>query len=125
VAPLPFLTSSWSATEGYRVGQILARDRGITAVFAANDAFALGVIKALDEADLRVPDDVSVVGFDDLKEAAFFRPALTTVLLDFEAIGRTAVARIVATINGERETDTSLIEPVFVLRDSTAPPHVS
>ena len=77
--PEPLATSDWSAAEGYRVGRELAARKDVTAIFAANDPFALGVIKALDEAGRDVPGDVSVVGFDDVKEAPFFRPALTTV----------------------------------------------
>ena len=71
VAPTPLPTSDWSAAEGYRVGRELAARKDVTAVFAANDPFALGVIKAMDEAGRDVPVDVSVVGFDDVKEAPF------------------------------------------------------
>lgn len=122
VAPPPIPTSDWSAAEGYRVGLQLARDRNVTAVFAANDSFALGLIKALDEAGISVPDDVSVVGFDDVKESPFFRPALTTVTLDFEAIGHIAVSSILAIIKGDADSDIPLIEPALVVRDTTAPP---
>lgn len=121
-APAPLATSDWSAAEGYRVGLELAREADLTAIFAANDPFALGVIKALDDSGLSVPDDVSVVGFDNVKESAFFRPALTTVTLDFEAIGHIAVSRILAMIKGEAESDIPLIEPHLVIRDTTAPP---
>lgn len=122
VAPPPIPTSDWSAAEGYRVGQQLSVDRSITAVFAANDPFALGLVKAFDEAGIRVPEDVSVVGFDDVKESPFFRPALTTVTLDFEAIGHIAVTRILAMIKGEAEGDIPLIEPALVVRETTASP---
>ena len=121
-APLPLATSDWSAAEGFRVGLELAREKDLTAIFAANDSFALGVIKALDDSGLSVPDDVSVVGFDNVNESAFFRPALTTVTLDFEAIGHVAVSRILAMISGEAEGDIPLIEPPLVIRDTTAPP---
>ncbi|WP_401000711.1 LacI family DNA-binding transcriptional regulator [Agromyces sp. GXQ0307] len=122
VGPPPLETADWSAAEGYRVGRELARTPGVTAVFAANDPFALGVIKALDEAGLEVPGDVSVVGFDDVKESPYYRPALTTVTLDFEAIGHVAVTRILEMIRGESHGDIPYIQPEFVLRDTTAAP---
>lgn len=120
--PAPLATTDWSAKEGYRVGRELAARKDVTAVFAANDPFALGVIKAMDDAGRSVPDDVSVVGFDDVKEAPFFRPALTTVKLDFEAIGHIAVSRILAMIKDEAEGDIPLLEPRLILRDTTASP---
>jgi len=122
VAPPPLATVDWSAAEGYRVGRELARNREITAIFAANDPFALGVVKALDEAGIDVPGQVSIVGFDDVKESPYFRPALTTVTLDFEAIGHIAVTRILAMIRGDAEGDIPLIEPALIVRDTTAPP---
>jgi DNA-binding LacI/PurR family transcriptional regulator len=122
VRPAPFTTTDWSAAEGYRAGRELARVEGMTAVFAANDPFALGVMKALTEAGLDVPGDVSVVGFDDVKEAPYFQPALTTVMLDFEAIGHIAVTRILAMIRGDLGGNVPLIDPHLVIRDTTAPP---
>ncbi|WP_087871815.1 LacI family DNA-binding transcriptional regulator [Arthrobacter globiformis] len=121
-APEPIPTSDWSAAEGYRVGCELATRKDVTAVFAANDAFALGVIKAMDEAGRNVPGDVSVVGFDDVKDAPFFRPALTTVRIDFEAIGQLAVSRVLAMIKDGAEGDVPPLEPKLVTRDTTAPP---
>lgn len=120
--PPPIPTVDWSAAEGYRVGCELSKRKDVTAVFTANDPFALGVIKALDDAGRDVPGDVSVVGFDDVKEAPYFRPALTTVRLDFEAIGHIAVSRILAMIREEAEGDIPLLEPHLILRDTTAPP---
>ncbi|WP_438352269.1 LacI family DNA-binding transcriptional regulator [Microbacterium sp. CJ88] len=121
-APPPLETSDWSAQEGYRAGRELARNPEVTAIFTANDPFALGVVKALDEAGIDVPGDVSVVGFDDVKESPYFRPALTTVTLDFEAIGHIAVTRILAMIRGDADGVIPLIEPSLVVRDTTAPP---
>jgi DNA-binding LacI/PurR family transcriptional regulator len=79
-------------------------------------------MKALTEAGLDVPGDVSVVGFDDVKEAPYFQPALTTVMLDFEAIGHIAVTRILAMIRGDLGGNVPLIDPHLVIRDTTAPP---
>jgi len=121
-APTPIVAADWSPSEGYRIGSKLAAISGVTAVFAASDSFALGVVKALDDAGMNVPADISVVGFDDVKEAAFFRPALTTVTLDFEALGQIAVDRILAMITEQTAEDCPLLEPTLVVRDSTAPP---
>lgn len=120
-APPPLLTGDWSAAEGYRVGRELAARPDVTAVFAANDPFALGVVKALTEAGVDVPRDVSVVGFDNVREAPYFQPALTTVNLDFEAIGHIAVTRILAMIHGGGTDPIPLIEPELVVRGTTGP----
>ncbi|MCS5734716.1 LacI family DNA-binding transcriptional regulator [Herbiconiux daphne] len=122
VVPPVVTTADWSAESGYRAGLELADRPGITAVFAANDPFALGVMKAFDERRIAVPADVSVVGFDDVAEARYFQPALTTVVLDFEEVGRVAVERILAMMRGEDAETIPLIEPMLVVRDSTAPP---
>ena len=71
-----------------RAGRPAGRGTRATAVFCGNDTMALGVIRALTERGLRVPEDVSVVGFDDVPEAGFFRPPLTTVRQDFDEVGR-------------------------------------
>lgn len=82
------LVGDWSARSGYELGQHLAKDRRVTAIFCANDHMALGVLRALSEVGRRVPADVSVVGFDDIPEAPFMIPPLTTVRQDFAALGR-------------------------------------
>jgi DNA-binding LacI/PurR family transcriptional regulator len=78
----------WGAGSGYAAGRRLAEQRDVTAVFAANDQTALGVIRALHDAGRRVPRDVSVVGFDDTPESAYFVPALTTIRQDFTEVVR-------------------------------------
>jgi LacI family transcriptional regulator len=110
---------------GYAAAQqFLALDDPPTAIFAANDASAFGVMEAMQEAGLRVPDDMSVVGFDDVAEAAQVHPALTTVRQPLEAMGRRAAQLLLerlddADLPGERvELPTELI-----IRESCAPPH--
>jgi DNA-binding LacI/PurR family transcriptional regulator len=86
------LHGDWTPRSGYRAGRkLLDRLDGVTAVFAANDQMALGVLRAFAEAGVRVPEDVSVVGFDDIPEAEFLHPPLTTVRQDFPAVGRRCV----------------------------------
>ena len=80
---------------------------------------AMGAMRALVEAGRSVPDDVSVVGFDDIPEASFAQPPLTTIRQDFAALGREAVRLVVGAIGGE-ELPSTLVPPRLVTRDSTA-----
>ena len=118
--PAPHLLGDWSASSGYEVGVGIARQEDVTAVFCANDQMALGLLLALHEAGRSVPGDVSVVGFDDIPEAGYLIPPLTTVRQDFTEVGRRAIAILQAALRGESVTG-SLIEPELVLRASTAP----
>lgn len=95
-APVPdVLYGDWSPRSGYAAGQELARRRAagedVTAVFVANDQMALGLLRAFREEGIEVPADVSVAGFDDVPEAEFFAPPLTTVRQDFAAVGRHSI----------------------------------
>jgi DNA-binding LacI/PurR family transcriptional regulator len=119
--PGPELTGDWSAESGYAAGLQIAEDRDVTAVFAANDAMALGALKALHEKGRRVPEDVSVVGFDDVPEAAYYWPALTTVNQDFASLGRRAVELTLRALEGEADPVSELVEPEVVVRDSSGP----
>jgi DNA-binding LacI/PurR family transcriptional regulator len=116
---------SWSAADGYAAGRDLAEaivaGEGPTAVFAGNDQLALGLLRALWERGVRVPDDVSVVGFDDVDGSAYFVPPLTTVRQPFAELGRRAVAMLLAALAGE-PVSVQRIEPELVVRSSTAPP---
>ncbi|PZG24297.1 LacI family transcriptional regulator [Micromonospora craterilacus] len=119
----PLVPADWSAAAGYRCGQMLARMPDVTAVFTANDHLALGVLRALHEHGRRVPDDISVVGFDDVPEAAYFIPPLTTVRPDFDAVARASLEMLLAQIESVsggalRET----IAPALVPRQSVAAP---
>ncbi len=111
----------WTPASGYAAGKAIAADRDVTAVFVGNDEMALGLILAFDEAGLRVPQDVSVVGFDDTPESAFFSPPLTTIHQDFTEVGRLSVEQLLALVEGEPQQQIT-IEPSLVVRKSTAPP---
>jgi DNA-binding LacI/PurR family transcriptional regulator len=74
--------------------------RGVTAVFAANDYSALGVLKAAHQRGIRVPEDLSVVGFDDVPESGYFLPSLTTMRQDFAELGRQALSLLLAQLDG-------------------------
>ena len=101
--------------------RILEDDPAVTAVFVANDQMAMGTLRALAERGLRVPDDVSVVGFDDIPEASFFQPPLTTIRQDFASLGRAAVRLVIGALAGE-ELESALVPPRLVTRASTARP---
>ncbi len=116
------IPAGWSARSGYEVGQEVARRPEVTAVFTANDHLALGLVRALAEHGRRVPDDVSVVGFDDVPESGFFLPPLTTVRQDFGAVARTSLEVLLGRIDGDDGDGHHLIAPVLVERDSVAPP---
>ncbi|MFV2020635.1 LacI family DNA-binding transcriptional regulator [Micromonospora sp. LOL_023] len=120
----PLVPADWSAASGYRAGQMLARMRDVTAIFAANDHLALGILRALNERGRRVPDEVSIVGFDDVPEAAYFTPPLTTVRPDFDAVAKASLALLLRQIeSGSRSDERYTIEPTLVSRDSVAAPH--
>lgn len=102
--PEPLAGRDWSARTGFEYGQRIARDKSVTAVFCANDDMALGLLRALHEAGRRVPEDVSVVGFDDIPAAAYFGPPLTTVRQDFDELGRRALAGVMGLIDSSGAT---------------------
>ncbi|MFV2024632.1 LacI family DNA-binding transcriptional regulator [Micromonospora sp. LOL_028] len=119
----PLVPADWSAASGYRAGQMLARMRDVTAIFAANDHLALGILRALSERGRRVPDEVSIVGFDDVPEAAYFTPPLTTVRPDFDAVAKASLALLLRQIeSGARSDERHTIEPALVHRRSVAAP---
>ncbi len=117
----PVIEGDWTAGSGYAAVEAV-RESGATAVFAANDQMALGLLGGLHEAGLSVPGDISVVGFDDIPDAAFYWPRLTTVRQDFEESARRAVAAAVAGSAGAAASDLPPVAPVLVARDSVAPP---
>lgn len=115
------LRGDWTAATGHRIGAALAAGEPPTAVFAANDQTALGMLAAFREAGLRVPQDVSVVGFDDVPEAPYLAPPLTTVRQDFPVLGQKLMGRVDALLSGADPEPESIV-PELVLRASTAPP---
>ncbi|MEV0595180.1 LacI family DNA-binding transcriptional regulator [Nonomuraea cavernae] len=113
------LRGDWSPRSGYELGRRLAEDPSVTAIFAGNDQMALGVLRALREAGRRVPEDVSVVGFDDMPESAYYCPPLTTVRQDFREVGRHAFHLLLDQMAGEPGESRRLVEPDLVVREST------
>jgi DNA-binding LacI/PurR family transcriptional regulator len=100
---------------------LMRRDRSFTALFAFNDVSAIGAIRALQEAGLRVPQDVSVLGFDDIYGAAFHNPALTTIRQPLFEMGRLAAQTLLKSIDGKEEQPPLIsAEPTLIIRDSCA-----
>jgi DNA-binding LacI/PurR family transcriptional regulator len=128
-APVPEAEAGdWSARSGYAAMQrLLAAYPDLTALFVANDHMALGALRALDEAGRRVPDDVSVIGFDDVPEAEYFRPPLTTVRQHFPEAGRRAVRLLLGLIRPEEapaagpDPGAELVPTELLVRRSTGP----
>lgn len=114
------LQGDWSARSGYQAGRVLAADPEVSAVFAGNDQMAIGLLLALHEAGRTVPGDVSVVGFDDIPEAAYLIPPLTTLRQDFEDEGRRVVAMLLAQIEQPAAEPVPVrIVPELIVRSST------
>jgi len=123
-APEPAeLAGDWSSASGYALGCQLATDPDLTAVFCGNDTMALGVIRALVERGFRVPGDVSVVGFDDVPEAGYYLPPLTTVRQDFGEVGRQALSALVDRMSGAIPPGPRIrVAPELIVRASAASP---
>ena len=117
------MRGDWTARSGYELGRRLAARPEVTAVFAANDQMAIGALRALREAGRDVPGDVSLVGYDDIPEAAYLWPPLTTVRQDFGAAGRQSLDLLVSQMRGApRNPQVTLIDTELVVRESSAPP---
>ncbi len=116
------LVGDWSSDSGRAAGRDLASREGVTAVFVANDQMALGVMHAIHAMGLRIPEDISVVGFDDTPESASFWPALTTVRQHFDQVGRASLKALVAAIEGAPRAVGELVPTELIVRESAAPP---
>ena len=117
------LVGDWSPGSGYRLGQQHAADptRTFTALFAANDQMALGAMHAFSQAGIRIPNDVSVIGFDDIPEAEHLTPPLTTIRQDFAELGATVMSTLLELILDGTLEEAKHPVPRLVVRESTAP----
>jgi DNA-binding LacI/PurR family transcriptional regulator len=120
--PKPVL-AGWTADRGYEAAKRLAKDPKVTAILCGNDDIALGAIRALHDAGRAVPDDVSIVGFDDVPLARFYTPSLTTVRQDFKALGKACFHVLLSVLNPAAPTaHPTLPAAELVVRESAAPP---
>ena len=124
------LEGDWTAAGGYAAAcRLLNEGAAFTALFVGNDQMALGALRALREHGLRVPEDISIVGFDDIPEAAFYEPPLTTIQQDFSALGRQSVEYLVELIDQRDSPNPApnlvhqrVLYPRFIERQSTDVP---
>jgi DNA-binding LacI/PurR family transcriptional regulator len=114
----------WTARSGYDAGLQIATDPSITAVYAANDEMAFGLMRALYEHGRRVPDDISVVGFDDIALSGFSSPPLTTVKQDFRTVGHELVRLVLGQIRDRSHHPQGrvVVPTTLIVRGTTAPP---
>lgn len=127
IEPWPAWAGNWSAQSGYEAGQYVAQHPEITAVFCANDEMAFGLLRALHEADVQVPEDVSVVGFDSIMLSEFATPPLTTVAIDYDAMGARLFELLLQEIRGsvsrqDGEAETVLLPTKLLVRETTSAP---
>ncbi len=115
------LRGDWTARSGYENGMAIARQPEVSAVFVASDRMALGVLRALAESGRRVPEEVSVVGFDDIPESAYYSPPLTTVRQDGVFYGHVGFEMLMDAIDGRPATQELDLPAELVVRQSTAP----
>jgi len=124
VAPDPDLVrqSGWNIDKAYEAARtLLAERRDFTAIVAGSDFMAIGILRALTEHGLRVPDDVSLVGFDDVEFSQYTIPPLTTVRQDCVAMGCGAVQRLIAMIEGTGEVSPLILPTQLIVRKSAGP----
>ena len=112
------LHGDWTADSGRAIGTQLLRAGGVSALFVANDQMALGLMHALADHGLSVPSDVSIVGFDDIPEAAHFTPPLTTMRQDFTELGHRMMATVSAVLDGREVTQPGKTAPPLIVRES-------
>lgn len=108
----------WSAQSGYKLTKEIIKNKEITAIFAGNDAMALGALKALNESDLQVPKNISLVGFDDAPESQFLSPSLTTARQDFQEVGAQALDLLLNLISKKKTPKNVAIKPEILIRES-------
>jgi DNA-binding LacI/PurR family transcriptional regulator len=116
----PVIATDWAPRAAVRAAAELPDDA--TAVFCFNDEIAMGVLRAAAEAGRRVPEDLSVVGFDDMPLAEIWTPGITTVRMDFAELGRAAVGVLRQRIAGHAMIEVPPVEPTLIVRSSAAPP---
>ncbi|WP_432413961.1 LacI family DNA-binding transcriptional regulator [Pantoea allii] len=121
LSPYCVLRGDWSAKSGYQAMLTQLPDALPQALLVANDEMALGAMRALHQHGVAIPADISIVGYDDTAESAWYQPPLTTVRQDLQQLGTHSVDRVLAELRGEAVTS-RILEPVLVIRETTAVP---
>jgi DNA-binding LacI/PurR family transcriptional regulator len=114
------IVGDWTIAKGFEVGVKISKlKKRPTAVFCANDHLALGMMKAFSEAGIDVPGDISIIGFDNIPEANYLIPALTTVGQNFDELGSNAIEKMLLQLRNSSKKEAVMIKPALVLRSST------
>ncbi|WP_409316941.1 LacI family DNA-binding transcriptional regulator [Pseudomonas sp. KCJK9016] len=122
VSPARVLESDFTSTGGYNAAAVLLESNPPSAIFAGNDMIGIGVLRAAAERNVRVPSELSVIGFDDIQMSRYVYPALTTVGQSILQLGEMAAEVLLRRIAApELATDQRIVTPSIVLRESTAP----
>ena len=121
LTPGPSVAGDFEVPSGYKAAnQLLEQKKPFTAIFIANDRMALGALRALDEHGLRVPEDISIVGFDDMMEAAYFKPPLTTIRQDLYDLAHQSIEYLVSIIDHpDTPVQQRVLYPELIVREST------
>lgn len=125
LAPFSVMHGDWSSASGYKLAStLLSQPRRPTAVLVANDQMALGVLRAAHQCGIAVPQHLSVVGYDDTEDSAYFQPPLTTIAQDFRLSGRESVTRLVQMLENPQQTAPAslLLNTTLMQRQTTSPP---
>jgi DNA-binding LacI/PurR family transcriptional regulator len=115
---------TWAVKSGYeQMKRILAHSPRPTAVFTANDRMAIGAMRAINEVGLRIPEDISIVGLDNIEETPFLTPPLTTIVNPFEELARLGTKHLIDALSGRDANHTDIVlEPELIIRESTGEP---
>ncbi|MEY4290685.1 MAG: hypothetical protein RL130_627, partial [Actinomycetota bacterium] len=114
------IVGDWSIARGFEVGvKVSKMKKRPTAIFCANDHLALGMIKAFSENSIDVPGDISIIGFDNIPEASYLIPALTTVGQNFDELGNNAIEKMLLQLRNSSMKEAVMIKPALVVRSST------
>lgn len=107
---------------GYEAAETIKAHPEITAVFCGSDIVAIGLMRRAQELGIAIPEDLSVIGFDDLNACTYVYPALTTIRQDIPLKGQITARTLLSKIAGEEEKEKQIIEPTLVIRNSTSSP---
>jgi DNA-binding LacI/PurR family transcriptional regulator len=121
LSPCCVLRGDWSAKSGYQAMLAQLPNALPQALLVANDEMALGAMRALHQHGVAIPGDISLVGYDDTAESAWYQPPLTTIRQDLQQLGTHSVDQVLAELRGEAVASRTL-EPMLVIRETTAAP---
>jgi DNA-binding LacI/PurR family transcriptional regulator len=114
------IVGDWTLAKGYEIGKTITRDKKKpTAIFCANDHLALGMMKAFNEEGINVPEDISLIGFDNIPEVQYSIPSLTTVSQDFDRLGNSAIETMLVQLRESAPKEAVMLKPELIVRDST------